>query len=471
MAYPKIIQGGMGAGVSGWLLARTVSETGQLGVVSGTAQDEIMIRHLQKGDPGGHYRHALEHFPIPEISRRIIDKYFIPGGKPADKPFKQIRKFTHKPSREIQEITVAGNFAEVFLAKEGHKGVVGINLLEKILLPNIYSLYGAMLAGVDYVIMGAGIPREIPGVLDKLSAHEPACLRLLVEGATSKDNYKIYFDPKKLFGHELPPLKRPLFLGIIASVPLAQMLAKKASGKIDGFVIEGHVAGGHNAPPRGKTQLSESGEPVYGDRDKVDLDKIKDIGLPFWLAGSYGSPDKLQEALDAGAEGIQVGTAFAFAEESCFSNKIKESVIPMVLNGGIDVFTDPKASPSGFPFKVLSIKGTLSDEKEYLARKRYCDQGYLRHIYKKPDGSLGYRCPSEPVGRYLKKGGKLEDTKGRVCLCNALIANLDIQQVQQGGYVEQFFVTSGNDISYLPKFIKNGNMSYSAKDVLEHLLS
>jgi NAD(P)H-dependent flavin oxidoreductase YrpB (nitropropane dioxygenase family) len=32
---PKIIQGGMGAGVSTWRLANTVSAAGQLGVVSG----------------------------------------------------------------------------------------------------------------------------------------------------------------------------------------------------------------------------------------------------------------------------------------------------------------------------------------------------------------------------------------------------------------------------------------------------
>ena len=35
MAYPIIIQGGMGVAVSGWRLARAVAQTGQLGVVSG----------------------------------------------------------------------------------------------------------------------------------------------------------------------------------------------------------------------------------------------------------------------------------------------------------------------------------------------------------------------------------------------------------------------------------------------------
>jgi NAD(P)H-dependent flavin oxidoreductase YrpB (nitropropane dioxygenase family) len=77
------------------------------------------------------------------------------------------------------------NFVEVWLAKEGHDGPVGINLLTKVQMPNLASLYGAMLAGVDYVLMGAGIPKEIPGVLDRLAAHEPASDALDVEAAAA----------------------------------------------------------------------------------------------------------------------------------------------------------------------------------------------------------------------------------------------------------------------------------------------
>ena len=60
---------------------------------------------------------------------------------------------------------MVGNFAEVWLAKEGHDGVVGINCLEKIQLATPTALLGAMLGGVDYVLMGAGIPREVPQLL------------------------------------------------------------------------------------------------------------------------------------------------------------------------------------------------------------------------------------------------------------------------------------------------------------------
>jgi nitronate monooxygenase len=73
----------MGAGISDWRLARAVSSQGQLGVVSGTALDVILARRLQMGDPGGHMRRGLEHFPVPDVARRMLDDYYVPGGKAA----------------------------------------------------------------------------------------------------------------------------------------------------------------------------------------------------------------------------------------------------------------------------------------------------------------------------------------------------------------------------------------------------
>ncbi len=79
--HPTIIQGGMGAGVSSWRLARAVGRAGQLGVVSGTALDQILVRRLQDGDPSGQVRHGLDHFPFPETAERIWRTYYIAGGK------------------------------------------------------------------------------------------------------------------------------------------------------------------------------------------------------------------------------------------------------------------------------------------------------------------------------------------------------------------------------------------------------
>ena len=166
--FPKIIQGGMGVGVSNWRLAQTVSKLGQLGVVSGTALDSLFVRRLADGDQGGHMRRGLDAFPFPEMARRIWQEYFTPGGKPSGAPYPAMPMHQRKSPRKLIELCMVSNFVEVFLAREGHKNPVGINFLEKVQMPHLSSIYGAMLAGVGYVLMGAGIPLHIPGVSGRL---------------------------------------------------------------------------------------------------------------------------------------------------------------------------------------------------------------------------------------------------------------------------------------------------------------
>ncbi len=470
MPEPVIIQGGMGIGVSNWKLARAVSLAGQLGVVSGTILDAILARRLQLGDPEGHMRRALAHFPNPEAAQRILKRYFIPGGKPKGTPFKNAPMYSYNPPTALLELTCAANFVEIYLAKEGHAGLVGVNYLEKIQLPTLPSLYGALLAGVDYVCMGAGIPRAIPALLDRLSAHGEVSLKLNVRGAASEDDYHTSFDPKTILNPSPAPLKRPKFLAIVSSSVLAVNLVKKATGRVDGFVIEGPTAGGHNAPPRGPLQLNEKGEPLYGSKDEVDLTVFRELGLPFWLAGSYGDPQKVKEALSQGAAGIQAGTLFAYCEESGFTDSVKQKAFKKTLDGQAEVFTDPVASPTGFPFKVARLEGTLSEPEDYAARPRICDLGLLRTTYKREDGSIGYRCGSEPVETFLQKDGKSEETHGRKCICNGLIAAVGLEQEQKGGYTEKPLVTSGDDLPRIALFLKGTRTSYSAADVIGYLL-
>ncbi|HTE18299.1 MAG TPA: nitronate monooxygenase, partial [Armatimonadota bacterium] len=432
VSHPLIIQGGMGVGVSNWVLAKAVSLRGQLGVVSGTCVDTLLVRRLQDGDIGGHMRRAMEAFPIPEVCNDVLRKYFRPEGLAPGEPYKEIPMYRQVVTRVREQLTILASFVEVWLAKEGHDGVVGINLLTKVQMPNLATIYGAMLAGVDYVLMGAGIPKEIPGVLDRFAAHEPVQIKFDVDGMGSDTAY-LTFDPRV---HSETPLavKRPFFLPIIASNSLATMLTRKASGRVDGFIIEAPTAGGHNAPPRGEIVYNERGEPQYGERDVVDLEKMKDHGLPFWLAGSSGSPEKLVEALNAGAAGIQVGTLFAYTDESGIDADIKRDVIRQAQEDTIDVVTDSRASPTGFPFKVVQIGGTMSDPATYGRRERVCDLGYLREAYRRPDGRIDYRCAAEPVDTYVKKGGRVEDTVGRKCLCNALFATVGHAQQREDGF-------------------------------------
>ncbi len=310
MFLPKIIQGGMGAGVSDWRLANSVSSVGQLGVISGTALDTVLVRRLQHGDVGGHMRRGLAAFPVPAVAERILARYFKAEADQDEKPSRLIAGFRIDPTANVVDLTIAANFVEVFLAKEGHQGHVGVNFLEKIQMPNLTSMFGAMLAGVDNVLMGAGIPRTIPGILDALSEWKPVEMRINVEDADKEDAYFSRFDPLEwIRSHlpdvELPKLKRPDFFPIISSNVLALTLAKKSTGKVNGFIVERHVAGGHNAPPRGGMTLDENNEPIYGVKDEANLAQLSKLGLPFWLAGGGSSETGLKDALAAGAAGIQ----------------------------------------------------------------------------------------------------------------------------------------------------------------------
>ena len=314
----------------------------------------------------------------------------------------------HSP-RKLVELCMVSNFVEVFLAKEGHKNPVGINFLEKVQMPHLASIYGAMLAGVGYVLMGAGIPLHIPGVLDAFAAHHAAEYRLAVTGAAqgqiADQDTQMRLDPAEYAEGPLPVLHRPRFLAIVSSNTLAATMLRRANGRVDGLVIESPTAGGHNAPPRGKLQLNAAGEPVYGERDQVNIAELRALGVPFWLAGGYGNPAKLREALEQGAAGVQVGTAFAFSRESGMRPDLKNSAAGPGRDAGTgEVFTDPLASPTGFPFKVAQLEGTSSNPSVYQERKRVCDLGYLREPYAAGEGKIAYRCSAEPVETYRGQG-------------------------------------------------------------------
>ena len=469
---PRIIQGGMGVAVSGWRLANAVARTGELGVVSGSMLDTVFVRRLQNGDPGGHLRRAVAHFPIPGVADEVLRRWFRAGGRSPDTPYRMLGMYRQHTSVARQRVTVLANFAEVWLAREGHDNPVGINLLTKVQMPNLASLYGAMLAGVGYVIMGAGIPREIPGALDQLALHRQARLRFEIEGAPRDEEQWLTFDPAAHWPDRTTPseaLTRPRFLAVVSAASLAATLARKATGRVDGFVIEAPTAGGHNAPPRGELHLDERGEPVYGERDVVDLEKIRELGLPFWLAGGTGSADGLRDALARGATGVQVGTLFAFAEESGIAPTLRERVREAVRRGEAVLRTDPRASPTGYPFKIVTLAG---DEALVARRERICDLGYLRVAVRLEDGRTVYRCAAEPIDDYVAKGGNAADAEGRRCLCNGLTATIGQAQWRPGagesGGAEIPLVTSGNDLLSLAALF-TARPRYTAADVVAML--
>ena len=326
----------MGVHVSNWRLARAVAmerpgETA--GTISGTALDVVYARLLQLGDPGGHARRALGALDATfgcDLGARIRERYFIAGGKAPDTPFKGVPMHLLRAQsggtsfpmpadeggrvaltldEETVELLIATGFAEVWLAREGHAGKIFINFLNKIELPLVYALYGAMLAGVDGVLVGAGNPEGLPAICSRLAEHRAVSRSVSILYREAGEHFDIAFDPAQVAHGRLArsPLKRPAFLAIASLQDLVQALAQSSTEAPDGFIVEHHTAGGHNANPAGPLTRDHVGQPVYGQQDIADLDAIRTLGIAFWLAGGYGSREGLQRALDAGATGVQVG--------------------------------------------------------------------------------------------------------------------------------------------------------------------
>ncbi len=472
-ALPDVIQGGMGVYVSNHRLARAVARLGALGVVSGTGLDGVYARLLQDGDPGA--RWGIERFHDQAVAQRLLARYFQPRGRQG-KPYRYPPKWIIDPRTErarasltdLHELAVASAFAEVTRAKHGHDGLVGINVLQKIPMPIPATLYGAMLAGVDVVLAGAGSPDELPRLLDVLARHEPGILSVKVLRAAATTEHATRFDPARLAGRAAgAPLKRPRFLAIVASVDLAAGLASQPATRPDGFVVEGTVAGGHNAPPRGPWHPQT--DPSYDERDTVDLAAIAALDLPFWLAGSYGSPEGLRTARRAGARGIQAGTVFALSRESGLTSELRQQVLRSVADGTVEVITDGSVSPTGFPFKVHQLDGTLSDPAVRDARERKCDLGYLRQPVARDD-DLVYLCPAEPEPALKSKGGKQHQSTGRVCLCNALFAAAGLPQRRRDGYMEAPIFTGGADLDAVRHLSADGE-TYSATAAIAYIRS
>ena len=252
----------------------------------------------------GHMRRALDHFlpPVPSGFGTSITSPAAPAASYAVVP----------SSRDMPRSP--GNAHRVELSKSGWRE--GTQPGGHHFRRNAAAASGVLGQCYRSGLHSMGVAFDVvDGVLDKYANHEPATYPLYVAGAKEGDDTTMRFDPHEFMECEMPPLRRPWFLAIIASNTLAITMVKKANGRVDGFIIEGPTAGGHNAPPRGKLQVNDIGEPIYGERDVVDLPKMCELGLPFWLAGGFGSAEQCAPRCRRAA-GVQVGMAFAFSAES-----------------------------------------------------------------------------------------------------------------------------------------------------------
>ena len=501
----KLIQGGMGVYVSNWRLAKAVAMEKPgitAGTVSGTGLDWVYARLLQLGDPGGHVRRALtafdEKFGI-GIGKKILDRYFLEGGKAPTSRFKNppqqiVRALDGSdiiplPSQSPApvalafdndniELLIATGFAEVWLAKEGHHGNIFINFLKKVELPLVYTMYGAMLADVDGVIVGAGNPDGLAAACSRLVNHQSVNIDILVLYREPGEDFYVPFDPRLIADGKFTskPLHRPALLAIASLEGLVQALSQSQSEAPDGFIIEHHTAGGHNAGPQGPIRLDNLRQPIYSELDEPDLTAIHQIGLPFWLAGGYASREKIQKAQTFGATGVQVGSVFALAEESGMKPAYKSAIMYEIKKGteDSDLVKTTLFSPTGFPFKVVQLEGTLADDMVYAARSKICDIGLLQQRgFSKPDADgkrhLFQRCSAAPIEGFVKKRGLPHNTESRRCLCNGLLSTVGLAQ-GTNQKEEPAIVTLGNHLDSIRRLSHQGQYPYWVRDVVMDLL-
>lgn len=308
-----IIQGGMGVGVSLYPLASAVAREGGLGIVSSACLDRL-------------------------VSKRNGKKYN----------------------------TRDAAYEEVSLAKAAG-GFAGINVMGALVKDYNDSVKGAIDAGADAIISGAGLPLSLPAI------HPP---------------------------------KDTALIPIVSSARALELISKKWERlhyRPDAIVLEGPLAGGH----------------LGFKIDQIDLESnvlenlfppVKEMAMkygdfPVIVAGGIYTRDDIMRFLKMGADGVQMGTRFLATEESSATEEYKQAVV-RAKKEDIFVAYNP-GSPCGLPFRVLRQSSMfVSAEKKLRAPK--CDKGYV--LLKDAEGNFSV-CPAK------------ESNERNFCICNGLLSS------------------------------------------------
>ncbi len=406
-AMPSIIQsgsgvggsgvGGSGVGGSGWRLARAVAMTGQLGVVSGPGLDVVLAHRLQRGDPDGSIRTALAHFPLPGCAGRILDRYFVPGGIGVDQRPRPVPRWGPGGPR-ASELMVAANFVEVYLARQGHGGQVGVGYPAGVGYATPAAVYGAMLAGVDHIVLGPGDPAGIMALLAAFAADDAGTPVRAGADASQGGRPALRLDPAAWFAGPPPPLARPRLLLTVTAAASAQALAGHPATRPDGFVLDLPGNGRHGTDRMVAAQA----------------DGVAALGVPFWLAGGpaeqgrSGEPGRagergrssgrglagerggsserglagerggLDRARSLGAVGIQVGTAFTLCRESGIDPDLRHRLVEAVLAATLGVPAQPYPMVATRPARAAAPAPTLAQDAASAGQPQRCSPGRSR---------------------------------------------------------------------------------------------
>ena len=278
-----IVQGGMGVGVSAHRLAGTVASLGGMGTIS-----SVDLRRLH-----------------PDLMERTHD---LPPGAAA----------TQAAKEAINAANLEALGREILAARQlaGSNGLLAINVMRAV------SEYGpsvtrALESGIDAVVVGAGLPLDLP---DLAQDHPKA-----------------------------------LLVPILSDARGVQLLVRKWERKKrlpDAIVIEHpRLAGGH----LGAAKIADLNDPRFDFENVIPqaLDFLRKAGIegqvPLIAAGGIRSFEDIARVQALGAAGVQMGTPFAVTVEGDAHDEFKR-VLAEAKDADMVEFT----SVAGLPARAVA---------------------------------------------------------------------------------------------------------------------
>jgi nitronate monooxygenase len=297
-----LVQGGMGVGVSAHRLAGAVAAEGGVGTISSVDlrhHHPDLMERTRKLPPGDAAKQAIDAANLEAISREITAAREVSGGR----------------------------------------GLLAINVMRAV---SAYaaSVKQALEAGIDAVVVGAGLPLDLP---DLAQDHPRAAL-----------------------------------VPILSDARGVQLVVKKWERKKrlpDAIVIEHpRLAGGH----LGAARIADLNDPRFEFENAIpaSLDFLRAAGIereiPIIAAGGIRSCEDIARVQSLGAAAVQLGTPFAVTRE-CDAHPEFKRVLAEAREDEMVEFT----SVAGLPARAVATRWMRSylrmDEKlQSVARKRAC---------------------------------------------------------------------------------------------------
>ena len=282
-------------------------------------------------------------------------------------------------------------YEEVSLSKI-ENGFAGINIMAALQRDYNDSVRGALDAGADAIISGAGLPLNLPAI---------------------------------------QPPKDTALIPIVSSARALDIICKKwekLGYRPDAVVLEGPLAGGHLGFRIDQVDLESN-------RLENLLPPVKDLAMkngniPVIVAGGIYTHEDIVRFMAMGADGVQMGTRFLATEESSATEAYKRAVV-LAQEEDIVVAHRP-GSPCGLPFRVIKQSPMYVSSLKRL-RPPKCDKGYV--LMKDAEGKYTI-CPAK------------QDNENYFCICNGLLSS--------GGYnpdKEESLFTVGSNACRVNKII------------------